>query len=193
MNVFNNTRDMLNSVVVKYIISLRHFCDQCDDAYQFESELNAAKLVLDDAKDLQDFFSKHAEKLKKGGLRGEIDEALDEEFKPIRKLARVIGANHMSAVKEDIEFFFQRFGDDGLYIVKSAIKLNPAMDKSQKKENDAFVMKTYTKELSTTEAIAGAISNIFKSADLMIGSMNKKKHTKKKQKATKLSSYFKRS
>ena len=183
---------MLNSIVVKYVISLRHFTDQADDTHHFESELKSAKIVLSDFKTFLDFFMDHSDQLKKGGLRGEFPSALEEEMKPIKMLARIIGANHMSSVKADLEYFFERWGEDGLYIIKSAIKLNPTMSKADKKENDAFVQKTYTKQVSTSEAITGAISNAFKSADLLISTLTKKGKNNKKLKATKLSSYFKR-
>ena len=66
------------------------------------------------------------------------------------------------------------------------------MSKADKKENEAFVQKTYTKQVSASEAITGAISNAFKSADLLISTLTKKGKNNKKLKATKLSSYFKR-
>ena len=167
----------------------------------FESELTAAKLVLTDLQSIYDFFSQpeQADLLRKGGLRGEPSDAIHEELKPLKLLARIIGANHAPSVKDDIEYFFERWGEDGLYVIKSAVKLNPSLSKSERKENYAFIMKIFTKQQNTVEKITGAISNLFRSADLMLRStaapaagakgIVKKKKVKK---AIKLSSYFSR-
>lgn len=184
---------MLNTIVVKYVITLRHFCDQCDDSYRFESEITAAKIISNDMKVIEDFFLKQESYMRKAGAREDPVQALAEDMKAMKYLSQLVVANRMSSIKEVLEYFFDHWREDGLYIVKSASKLNPSTTKAEKLDNDSFVMKMYSKQPSTSEAIVGAISSMFKSADLLMSSMSKTtgaKKKKKKPKATKLSSYF---
>lgn len=57
---------MLNSIIVKYVVTIRHFSDSCTST--FDSELKVAKLVLDDLHAIQEFFMmpEQLDMLKKG-------------------------------------------------------------------------------------------------------------------------------
>ena len=139
--------DVLSGVIGKYVVALCQFSSQCDDSYTFKSELNVAKRVLHDLNCIKNFFVRPAqlEMLRKGGLRGDISEALAEEFLPMNFLASLIGAAHVSAVQEEMQYFLSHFGKDGLYIIKSAVKMNPSVDKTEKTRSMEIASKMFEK------------------------------------------------
>ena len=65
-------RDVLHSVIGRYVITLCRFSGRCESTYTFASELKTAKRVLQDLNCIQQFFllPEQLEMLRKGGLRG---------------------------------------------------------------------------------------------------------------------------
>ena len=136
-------KEMLINLVKKYVITLGDFGENCVDSYTFESELNAAKLIINDFESIRDFFMqpKQAAMLKKCGLGvdDDIENAIINEMKPIQLLARVVGASHLSAVQADVEYLLHRLGEDAIRIVRNAIKLSPNLNKTEKQQSEKLL------------------------------------------------------
>jgi hypothetical protein len=82
-------RDILHRITGCYVMSLRRHLS----TFHFNSEIMAARKMIIDLENLQEFFDTYSEVLRRGGLKSKKNSnisAVANELEPIANLARIV-------------------------------------------------------------------------------------------------------
>jgi hypothetical protein len=190
-------RECLIGFINQYVMSMRNKLPTAysNPTYQFNSELTAGGrvmgafnyscfycftsililLIVADINHVNQCFALRIDSLRNGGLIG----TLDDELSPLRQLAKVITATHISGAEGDAIKLYIKWGRDALKIVHAAIVLNPSMDKTERNENIEAATKMFENVCAS-----GLVPQDTGTESTMIGSANSKTPVSKNAKNT---------
>jgi hypothetical protein len=129
-------KEMLHTVTIYYIMSLRRkvaLCTRPNEPFTFTNELLAAKKIIQERLQLQDFFDKFLPLLRHGGVKSK--DALSEELEGLQSLTKIVTCRHFSSAEHDCKLLFGRYGVDGLRLAQVGFLCNPSIPRNDRQNN----------------------------------------------------------
>lgn len=168
-------RFLLGQVVDRYVMSIRR---KVDSVFVFRNEVRVSNVIVQDHKVLLEYFEKHLESLKHGGLRpatqsssapvsnasyspsksgnaGSEDPTaalLLQEMESIHQLSVVISCRTLNNAESCARALFRKYGIDGMKVVQACFLCNPQLSKADK----SIICENVKKLFEQGELVNGA-------------------------------------